>query len=359
MARILQAENCTRVMIFCRTKRSAQRLSDDLVDRGFAATSIHGDLNQFARRRPCDASGKAEIDVLVATDVAARGIDVEGVSHVINYQCPEDEQVYVHRIGRTGRAGASGIAITFVDWADQTRWKVINNTLGLPFERPEETYSTSPHLYHDLGIDPAATGRIARSGSRTADRPDRSGTSTPARTRPRLDPPAPGDGYAMASLSSGRGPRRDHAITGLPATEPATIAAFGSVELASQPQRFSDHHEIAVVAAPVAVEVTSAGDQYQPMRACLLERLGVGRSAFLATVLTDVTRYLSWCESARNVIVSPTLILRSRAKNPMPSVAESTCPAITVEPNGSPTRALPSHQPTCSTSSGTRSSRRR
>ena len=111
----------------------------------------------------------------MATDVAARGIDVEGVSHVINYQCPEDEQVYVHRIGRTGRAGASGIAITFVDWADQTRWKVINNTLGLPFERPEETYSTSPHLYHDLGIDPAATGRIARSGSRTTERPDRSG----------------------------------------------------------------------------------------------------------------------------------------------------------------------------------------
>ena len=186
VARILQAENCTRVMIFCRTKRSAQRLSDDLVDRGFAATSIHGDLNQFARD-PATLPG-GEIDVLVATDVAARGIDVEGVSHVINYQCPEDEQVYVHRIGRTGRAGASGIAITFVDWADQTRWKVINNTLGLPFERPEETYSTSPHLYHDLGIDPAATGRIARSGSRTADRSDRSGTTTPARLTSRTHP---------------------------------------------------------------------------------------------------------------------------------------------------------------------------
>jgi len=144
-------------------------------------------MEQPARNRALADFKRGKLRVLVATDVAARGIDVEGVSHVINYQCPEDEQVYVHRIGRTGRAGASGIAITFVDWADQTRWKVINNTLGLPFEEPEETYSTSPHLFHDLGIDPAAKGRIARSGSRTADRPNAPGPSSSDRTRPRLD----------------------------------------------------------------------------------------------------------------------------------------------------------------------------
>jgi len=161
IARILQAENRHRVMIFCRTKRSAQRLSDDLEERGFAATSIHGDLNQVARERALKRfRDEGSIDVLVATDVAARGIDVEGVTHVINYECPEDEKTYIHRIGRTGRAGASGIAVTFVDWADQTRWKVINNGLGLPFEQPEETYSTSAHLYHDMGIDPSAKGRI-------------------------------------------------------------------------------------------------------------------------------------------------------------------------------------------------------
>jgi superfamily II DNA/RNA helicase len=188
VARILQAENRTRAMIFCRTKRSAQRLADDLVDRGFAASSIHGDLNQFAREKALRRFREGRIDVLVATDVAGRGIDVEGVSHVINFECPEDEKVYVHRIGRTGRAGASGIAITFVDWPDLARWKVINDSLGLPFEQPEETYSTSPHLYHDLGIDPGAKGTIAGSKRLTSKRPDESGASKSARTRPGTDP---------------------------------------------------------------------------------------------------------------------------------------------------------------------------
>jgi len=184
VARILQAENRNRVMIFCRTKRAAQRLSDDLAERGFAAASIHGDLNQFAREKALRRFREGRIDVLVATDVAARGIDVEGVTHVINYECPDDEMVYVHRIGRTGRAGASGIAITFLDWADLVRWTVINNTLGLPFEEPEETYSTSAHLYHDLGIDPAAKGRIAAASEPPAPKRE-SKPSTSSRAAPR------------------------------------------------------------------------------------------------------------------------------------------------------------------------------
>ena len=183
VARILQAENCTRAMIFCRTKRAAQRLADDLVIRGFTAAPIHGDLNQLAREKALRRFREGRIHVLVATDVAARGIDVEGVSHVINYECPEDEKDYVHRIGRTGRAGASGVAITFVDWADLARWKMINDALALPFEQPDETYSTSPHLYHDLGIDPAAKGTIAPSGPLTAKKPDQSSPSKSARPR--------------------------------------------------------------------------------------------------------------------------------------------------------------------------------
>ncbi|MGH3490463.1 MAG: DEAD/DEAH box helicase, partial [Actinopolymorphaceae bacterium] len=160
LARILQAESRGRVMIFCTTKRGAQRVADDIADRGFAAAPIHGDLGQIARERALERFRSGKVDVLVATDVAARGIDVEGVTHVVNHTCPDDDKTYVHRIGRTGRAGASGIAVTFVDWQDLARWKVINSTLGLPFEAPVETYSTSEHLFHDLGIPKDTTGRI-------------------------------------------------------------------------------------------------------------------------------------------------------------------------------------------------------
>jgi len=163
LARVLQAENRKLVMIFCRTKRTAQKVADELGDRGFASAAVHGDLGQGAREQALRAFRAGKVDVLVATDVAARGIDVEGVTHVINYQCPEDEKNYLHRIGRTGRAGASGIAITFVDWDDLARWGMINTALALPYPEPEETYSTSPKLAHDLGIPPGVTGRLPRS----------------------------------------------------------------------------------------------------------------------------------------------------------------------------------------------------
>jgi superfamily II DNA/RNA helicase len=175
VARILQAEDRGRVMIFCRTKREASRLTDDLIDRGFKAAAIHGDLNQQARERALNRFRGDKVDVLIATDVAARGIDVEGVTHVINNTCPEDEKAYVHRIGRTGRAGASGIAVTFVDWADLTRWKSINKALDLPYDEPQEIYSTSPELYHDLGIPTEAKGRIKPAPARE---------EKPARERP-------------------------------------------------------------------------------------------------------------------------------------------------------------------------------
>jgi len=185
VARILQAENRNRVMIFCRTKRSAQRLADDLAERGFAAASIHGDLSQDVREKALRRFRDGRADVLVATDVAARGIDVDGVTHVINYECPEDPSTYVHRIGRTGRAGASGIAITFVDWIDRPRWKIINDALDLPFDEPDETYSTSAHLYHDLGIDPGTKGRLTSPPTQTSERPRSERRDRPRRTRVR------------------------------------------------------------------------------------------------------------------------------------------------------------------------------
>jgi superfamily II DNA/RNA helicase len=161
LARLLQAEGRGLSIVFTRTKRQAQRVAEDLIDRGFPAAPLHGDMAQIARERAMRRFREGKVEILVATDVAARGIDVEGITHVVNYSCPEDEKTYVHRIGRTGRAGASGIALTFVDWPDMTRWKVISNALGLPYEQPEEIYSTSERLYHDHGIPHDASGRLA------------------------------------------------------------------------------------------------------------------------------------------------------------------------------------------------------
>ena len=160
IGRILQAEDADKMIVFTRTKRQAQRIAEDLAERGFKASPLHGDMAQVAREKALAKFREDKIRVLVATDVAARGIDVRGVSHVINYTCPEDDKTYVHRIGRTGRAGASGIAITFVDWADLHRWKMINKALDLPFPDPQETYSTSEHLFHDQGIPAGTKGRL-------------------------------------------------------------------------------------------------------------------------------------------------------------------------------------------------------
>ncbi|MEU3052939.1 DEAD/DEAH box helicase [Streptomyces griseus] len=166
LSRILQAEGRGLAMIFCRTKRTAADIAEQLEKRGFASGAVHGDLGQGAREQALRAFRNGKVDVLVCTDVAARGIDVEGVTHVINYQSPEDEKTYLHRIGRTGRAGAKGIAITLVDWDDIPRWQLINKALDLKFPDPPETYSTSPHLFEELGI-PAGTKGVLPRAERT------------------------------------------------------------------------------------------------------------------------------------------------------------------------------------------------
>jgi superfamily II DNA/RNA helicase len=163
LARILQAEDRGLTIVFARTKRTAAKVADDLISRGFAAAPLHGDLGQGAREQALRAFRNGKVDVLVATDVAARGIDVTNVTHVVNYQCPEDEKTYLHRIGRTGRAGATGIAVTFVDWDDLHRWAMIDRTLDLGIPDPVETYSTSPHLYSELGIPAGTKGTLPRS----------------------------------------------------------------------------------------------------------------------------------------------------------------------------------------------------
>ncbi|GHD57677.1 helicase [Streptomyces goshikiensis] len=166
VSRILQAEGRGLAMIFCRTKRTAADIAEQLEKRGFASGAVHGDLGQGAREQALRAFRNGKVDVLVCTDVAARGIDVEGVTHVINYQAPEDEKTFLHRVGRTGRAGNKGIAVTLVDWDDIPRWQLINKALELDFHDPVETYSTSPHLFEEMNI-PAGTKGILPRAERT------------------------------------------------------------------------------------------------------------------------------------------------------------------------------------------------
>jgi len=164
VARILQARDRGLTMIFTRTKRAADRVAEDLDFRGFAVAAVHGDLGQGARERALRAFRTGKIDVLVATDVAARGLDVSGVTHVLNYDCPEDPDTYTHRIGRTGRAGATGVAVTFVDWEDMPRWVLIDKSMGLNMPQPPETYHTSPALYSDLDIPEGISGTLPTAG---------------------------------------------------------------------------------------------------------------------------------------------------------------------------------------------------
>jgi superfamily II DNA/RNA helicase len=160
VGRILQAEGRGKTVIFVKTKRMSAKLADELIERGFKAAPLHGDMAQTARERSMAAFRAGKKDILVATEVAARGIDVDDVTHVINYSVPEDEKAYLHRTGRTGRAGKLGVAVTFVDWEDMTRWQNINKELELGIPEPVETYSSSEHLFADLGIPAGTKGRL-------------------------------------------------------------------------------------------------------------------------------------------------------------------------------------------------------
>ncbi|WP_301212944.1 DEAD/DEAH box helicase, partial [Leifsonia williamsii] len=175
ISRILQAEGRGKTVIFTRTKRAAAKLMEELNDRGFNAAAVHGDLNQEQRERAMAAFKAGKKDILIATDVAARGIDVDDVTHVINHTIPDDEKTYLHRAGRTGRAGKTGIAVTFVDWEDLHKWALINKALDFGQPEPTETYSSSPHLYTDLDIPQGVRGRLKPTPSVKAEGGSREG----------------------------------------------------------------------------------------------------------------------------------------------------------------------------------------
>ncbi len=159
-ARILQARGRGKTIIFARTKRTAAQVAEDLAARGFTVGSVHGDMGQPARERSLNAFRSGKIDILVATDVAARGIDIDDVTHVINYQTPDDPMTYVHRIGRTGRAGHTGTAVTLVGYDEALKWTVIDNELELGQPNPPQWFSTSPELYESLDIPEGASDRV-------------------------------------------------------------------------------------------------------------------------------------------------------------------------------------------------------
>ncbi len=207
LARVLQAQGRGLTIVFCRTRRACDQVTTTLADRGFAAAAVHGDLGQSQRERALRAFRGGKIDVLVATDVAARGLDVDDVTHVVNYECPEDEKAYLHRIGRTGRAGRTGVAVTFVDWQDLTRWKMINETLKLGHPEPVETYSTSEHLFSSLAIPAGAAGTLPkvqrdRAGLEAEDLED-IGETGKNRSR-RSQPPGQSRGHGSRSRSGQR-----------------------------------------------------------------------------------------------------------------------------------------------------------
>ncbi|MDT5209790.1 MAG: hypothetical protein QOF67_2205 [Mycobacterium sp.] len=231
VTRVLQANGRGATMIFTRTKRTAQKVADELAERGFKVGAVHGDLGQAAREKALKAFRTGDVDVLVATDVAARGIDIDDITHVINYQIPEDEQAYVHRIGRTGRAGKTGIAVTLVDWDELSRWTGIDKALGLGCPDPAETYSSSPHIYEELDIPADARGSIgeprkpqakraqADKTDKSAERPTRNRTRNRRRTRggqasahpegtAEQGAPEKADATADAAEAAHSGPRR-------------------------------------------------------------------------------------------------------------------------------------------------------
>lgn len=135
LSRILDMETPESTIVFVRTKQEADELAQTLIGRGYSAEAIHGDLSQAQRERAIASFRDGRNDTLVATDVAARGLDIPNVSHIINFDIPGDPEAYVHRIGRTARAGKSGIAITFVTPRERAHLRTIERLINMPLKR--------------------------------------------------------------------------------------------------------------------------------------------------------------------------------------------------------------------------------
>ncbi|MDB4866067.1 MAG: hypothetical protein JWR03_400 [Cohnella sp.] len=175
LRRLIDEQNPFLAMIFCRTKRRASTLNEALQELGYNSDELHGDLSQSKREQVMNRFREAKLQLLVATDVAARGLDVEGVTHVFNYDIPQDVDSYIHRIGRTGRAGGSGLAVTFVVPRDQPELAAIENGIGQTLER-RRMMDESPEGKIENAREQAK--QELRRGARSGGGQSRSGTRT-------------------------------------------------------------------------------------------------------------------------------------------------------------------------------------
>jgi ATP-dependent RNA helicase RhlE len=184
LQRVLLQPEVERAIVFTRTKRGANMVAERLGRNGIKAAAIHGNKSQNARQRALDAFRKKFVQVLVATDVAARGIDIDGVTHVVNFDLPNEPESYVHRIGRTGRAGAEGIALSFCSSDERTELRDIERLIGMKIPAAADQPQPDPQ---DAKRSPRPSGGSIggprSSGRRSANRSSQGSNSNRNRTR--------------------------------------------------------------------------------------------------------------------------------------------------------------------------------
>jgi ATP-dependent RNA helicase RhlE len=214
LAELLRGEPIDRALVFTRTKRGADRVVRDLAKRGLTAEAIHGNKSQNTRERVLAAFRDGRVRTLVATDIAARGIDVEGISHVVNYDLPNIPESYVHRIGRTARAGADGVAISFCDGEERAYLRDIEKLIRMAI--PTSGQHGAPRPQHGNGHDNSKShpGRH-RNGSQQSKRaqggqPHRNGRHHQQQPRREQRPRSSSDGSigSVAFLQHKPAPRR-------------------------------------------------------------------------------------------------------------------------------------------------------
>ena len=204
LIKVMQEEQPYLAMIFCRTKRRVSKLNEALKEAGFNSDELHGDISQAKRERVMKNFREARLQYLVATDVAARGLDVEGITHVFNYDIPEDAESYIHRIGRTGRAGEHGLAITFIATKDLKQLAEIESAISMKIERRQIE-----------GIKMFQPSEVEKRSRRSEDGSKETSSRQPARGERNRSSKRSAEGYKRsekkedAKSGRGRGPRRE------------------------------------------------------------------------------------------------------------------------------------------------------